>query len=484
MSEPKRLHPIAAVSNAMKTLKEAIIPFIALFVFGSNDSSKWQNIELIIILVSVVFILLYGWLSWLRFTYVLKDGEIIIEQGVFVRNKRYIRFERVQSIAVSEGVLQRLFGLVKVKIETAGSSGMLAEGVLTAISKEEADRISTSFSEIKNKNKNQAEIVTEHHEMEDVTLKTPTVFQMKFKELLLMAATSGGVGVVFSGAMAFLAQFEELIPYEKVFSRFEKFISSGVGVVAAAIFLGLVLAYVVATAGIVIKYAYFIVKKIEDELVITRGLLDRRKITIPLDKIQAIRIVENIIRQPLGYATVYIENAGGSVMDAEVSKVMLFPLIKKKELENLIPVFVPDYTANVSITSVPKRAFSRYLFRQWFVWLPVSVAVSAIFFPWGLTSLLLLPLSGIWAYLSYQSAGWNLTEDQLSLRYRIISKQTFIVKKRKIQSLDTKYSWFQNRKDLGTLSVFIKLGIGPGLGRVYDLEKSDIEQVKQWYLNG
>ena len=70
---------------------------------------------------------------------------------VFVRKNRYIRFERIHSVDVSEGIIQRLFGLVKVNIETAG--GSKAEAVLSAIRKEEAERLSEHLLEAK-RNKN------------------------------------------------------------------------------------------------------------------------------------------------------------------------------------------------------------------------------------------------------------------------------------------------------------------------------------------
>ncbi|MEI2401171.1 PH domain-containing protein, partial [Paenibacillus phytohabitans] len=59
--------------------------------------------------------------------------------------------------------------------------------------------------------------------------------------------------------------------------------------------------------------ANFTVVKRDEELFITRGLIEKKQTTIPLTRIQAIRIGENLIRQPFGYATVYIESAGGSI---------------------------------------------------------------------------------------------------------------------------------------------------------------------------
>ena len=41
----------------------------------------------------------------------------------YLLKKRYIPFERIQSLNYNEGVFHRIFGLVKVQVETAGSKG-------------------------------------------------------------------------------------------------------------------------------------------------------------------------------------------------------------------------------------------------------------------------------------------------------------------------------------------------------------------------
>ena len=151
MSDPKRLHPIAAVVNALRQLKEMIIPFLIFVVFGSRGTD-WDLFYLFGSIGVVVLVLVYGILAWYRFTYRIEQGELRIEYGLIVRKKRYIPFDRIQSLDLSEGILQRLFGLVKVKVETAGSGGMGlqdGEAVLTAITKLDAQEIHDYLVSIK-----------------------------------------------------------------------------------------------------------------------------------------------------------------------------------------------------------------------------------------------------------------------------------------------------------------------------------------------
>ena len=79
---------------------------------------------------------------------------------------------------------------------------------------------------------------------------------------MLLASTSGGAGVVISAVIAFVFQFDELIPYEKVFNELKGFISNGLVFVSTIVFLILLLAWLISVVGTMIKYADFTIKKV------------------------------------------------------------------------------------------------------------------------------------------------------------------------------------------------------------------------------
>ncbi|MCM3603243.1 PH domain-containing protein [Robertmurraya korlensis] len=479
MSNSKRLHPIAAVTNFIKQLKELIIPFIAFFVFGTkaSEGDLWFFTGSIAIVIVVLGI---GVLNWLRFSYRLEEGELRMEYGLLVRKKRYIPFDRIQSLDFSEGILHRPFGLVKVKVETAGSSGTAdAEAVLTAITKDEANRIQEIIAQAKGK------LVEETFDTEVANkaerVEEKVVYKISSKELLLLATTSGGVGVVLSAMVAFLSQLDDLIPYESAYHEVEKVISNGIVIVAVLVFLGFLLAWVAALIGTMVKFAQFTVKKTEREIIISRGLLEKRQITIPLNRIQAIRISENILRQPFGLCSVYMISAGGSVRNAEGAKVLLLPAVKKAQVAHILQEHLPISTTSQPFNSPPKRSLPRYLLRGSLIVVPFVIAAIAIFKLWGLLSILLFVFSSAWSYLIYKDAGWGIEGQQLNIQYRGLIKHTLFMKKPNVQSLDYKESIFQRRKNLATMTSLIKSGMGAIGGTIVDIEKEDAKEIYQWY---
>jgi putative membrane protein len=476
MSEPKRLHPIAAVVNALRQLKELIIPFLVFVVFGSRGTN-WDLFYFYGSIGAVVLIFVYGVLTWYRFTYRIEQGELRIEYGLIIRKKRYIPFDRIQSLDLSEGILQRLFGLVKVKVETAGSGGMGlqdGEAVLTAITKQEAKEIHDYLISIKKR------AVPEDENQEEET-RDDILYKMSATELLMLATTSGGVGVVISAVLAFVFQFEEFIPYEQIFDGVEHFVQSGVVFVSVVVFAGFLLAWVIALFGTMLKYANFTVRKVDNDLVITRGLLEKRQFTIPLNRIQAIRISENLIRQPLGYASAYVESAGGSALDQESSRVIILPIVKKKKIPGLLEPHLTDYHFRVDLIPAPSRAYVRYLFKGWLFVLPIIIAAIWFLRPWGYGTLVLLAVSALWSFLNYKDAGWSLDHGMLTFRYRSIVKNTVYMRKNKVQSFSVKESFFQRNKKLATVEAIVKSGHGGAGGKVIDVEKKDAESIYHWY---
>src|SRR5690606_18343943 len=117
---------------------------------------------------------------------------------------RYIPFERIQSLNYTEGIFHRPFNLVKVRVETAGSGKAgEAEAELTAINRSDADRIETEMENAKRRfvpamgpHELEKEVAEQAPAMQKKELKT--LYRMSMKELLILATTSGGIGVVIS----------------------------------------------------------------------------------------------------------------------------------------------------------------------------------------------------------------------------------------------------------------------------------------------
>ena len=489
--ERYQLHPISAVVNFMKGLKDLIFPFVIIFVANgfqgkSSSDGHWTSyLPYIIGILVLSFILISGIIKWKRFVYWFEDEELRIEYGLFVKKKRYIPFERIQSFNYTESILHRPFKLVKVTVETAGSGSTTeAEAELTAITKEAAKQIEMELAFAKKRKLSKTSIgveeATESHLDEEPKNESVTIFKMTMKDILILAATSGGIGVVFSGVAVFMTQFSDIIPYDVIYDEVVVFLKFGFFMIAFSVFAFLLFSWIISVILTTLNYYQFTIIQENDQIVLTRGLLEKKKVTIPIGRVQGVRIVENPLRQLFGYCTVIVESAGGSIDDQD-KKIRLFPLVKKSKIKQPLNQLFADFDFEPVWITSPKRAKPFY-YRLDFIWvIPVIVGISYFYYPYGLFSLLLGPIFVLLGLWQHRSAGLSLTRNQLSLRYRSISKYTFFIEKKRMQSLEMRQSPFQKRKALASIETTIKSGMLGASAQVDHLQIEDIEEVMTWY---
>lgn len=482
-----KLHWVTAVIEVVKTLKEALIPIVLLiFARGFNEmgTGKWYLDYLTYIIFGIVLVALFitGIIKWKRFEYWFEDDELRIEYGLFVRKKRYIPFDRIQSLDYTEGILHRPLKLVKVKVETAGGSvSSEAEAELTAITKEAATRIEIEITEAKRRKNVVTSVDGEMIDKIEVEVKTEAkaVFKMSSKDLLILATTSGGIGLILSGVFLFVMQFGDLLPLDWIFKEVSGFVKSGLVIVAVAVFLGLAIVWGISVLMTYLAYYGFTVSLDEEDIVITRGLIEKKRATIPLNRVQSVRVIENPLRKLFGYAVVVIDNAGGGLGDG--ATINLFPLAKKSAIVDPLQKIFPQLVVEEPTRKLPSRS-KRYYYWIDFIWIiPAVIAATYYFYPYGLLSLTIVPVVIFFGLWQHRSAAYDIFGNQLTMRFRTINLQTAYLMKERIQSMEMKQNYFHRKKGVATVSARVKSGSSRFNAQVRHMEEAEAERLLTWY---
>lgn len=133
----RRLHPLTLMLDLSRQLPQALIGLIALRLSGPDEIRSW-----VALIAFVAIVAMFGttfW-KWWRFSYRLDPQELRIASGIISRNVRSIPYERIQDVNLEQGLLSRMLGMAKVRLET-GSSGSGDEGVLDSVDLAEAGRL-------------------------------------------------------------------------------------------------------------------------------------------------------------------------------------------------------------------------------------------------------------------------------------------------------------------------------------------------------
>lgn len=486
-NEKFKLHPIAAIIHVVKALKDLLIPIVIILVAnGGNINLDYRSedffgemVPLLFLVVILLWTIFSGLIKWWTFVYWFEESELRVEYGLFVKKKRYIPFDRIQNLNYKEGIFHRIFKLVEVQVETAGSKNGKPEAELTAVTRMAADEIELRMKRAKQKQQPVEEF--EQPLVEDIP---PTTFihKMKIPELLLLATTSSGVGVVLAGVFAAVSQFAEFIPFDAIYDELAFLVKYSFVVVAILIALGLLLTWVISVGLTFLNYYNFTVTKEQERLIITRGLIEKKRVTIPLNRVQAIKIAENPFQQLLGLASVAVESAGGGFSGEADKKIILFPLIAKKEALAPLMALFPEYDFTLTPQVVPPKKAQPFFYRIDFVWLiPLVGLISYFFYPYGLLSLLLIVpilLLGKW---QFKTTGYTLFDHQITIQSRMISRITFFALKKRIQVTQGRQTYFQKRREIGTAKITVMSGMTGASASVRHIDQPEVERILDWY---
>ena len=458
------LHPAAMLIAALGTIRRSVSATIipgAVFLF-SQGFSPW-TIALVLAAGAVVAVLaaVWGFLSWRATTYGVIGGSFRLRQGVFQKNERTIPLEHVQSVDTVQGIVQRIFGVYEVRVETAGGGASEPDASLPALTRGATEELRRGIE-----GAGRAPVEAEEEAGPEVLRRLST------RELLIAGATSGQIGVALSllavGSQVFDEFFSEAFFRDLVASL----APNALIVVLILVPAVALLAWLLAIAGTVLAHFGFTLSREGDFLYIKRGLLERREATIPLGRIQAVRVSEGVLRQPFGLASLRVESAGYGE-DAGVST-YLFPLLPLGEVQDLLRKAAPEFAVSPPLNPLPRRALRRYVFRATvpaLVLAAAGVLVSFLVFDaaFGLLALGLVVPFALYGWLRFRAAGWALAGDRLVVRSRGLSRTTTVAPRRRLQSRSVFQSPFQRRVGLATFGTEVASGSGGSALAVTDL---------------
>jgi putative membrane protein len=434
----QRLHPMGLFIGFITGIPQLIFPMLAA-VFGTGGKDNPAFIPFIILAVLLIS-LFFRWLSWLRFRFFLDSDDIRIEQGILNRSIRSIPYARIQDVRIEKGPLARILGLAEVKFETGGGKGEDAK--LSFVSRPDADMLRETVKA----RKNSAGIAI----AEEVAEEQPHVFAMDIKRLLILGLYSFSL-IIFALLGGAAQQFDFLLPFD--LWDFKHWIAmaekrgvtlDGISISARIVWaLVAVLALIIlgVTSGIIRTFLAnysFRLDRNEQGFRRRRGLLTKTDVVLPVNRIQAAKIITGPIRKRHGWhALQFVSLAQDS---KEESDHMAVPLAQLREIWPIME--------EAGITSPEANAVFRK--GRFFWWLPVPIALlllmtlaisAALFFSQLAFSKLIwffvMPLALLLlCWLDWRHYGDRIDDAQLYVRENWWNQCLTIAPQLKVQSVE------------------------------------------------
>jgi len=368
---PQRLHPIALITEFIKLIRGWLIPMGLLIISLAPWFMKHQLTWLIYVsLIALILgFLVPASLRYWTFKFAITPNGLVIYSGVFNHQVNHIPFNRIQSINRTQWAFLKPFHLISISIETAGhSADDRPEAVLSAVT-------AVTYQQLLQAQKADAgdspaapqvpSYTINPHDLHEFALTSPAFLSA----LLVMLAGFGKLGHNTQ---------TDLINW--AFSN-AHFIN--LWLIIGLIIGVLVVFYLVAMLVLIMTYYGFNLTREKDHLIIRRGWFKERQTEIAIDRIQAIRLKQPLVRHWLKLVTVQLVVISNDHHEKDAANIIIMPVIKRAMVNSFLATFFPQLPPlTFAQNKLPRTRWSilrNYLLAALVVVLPISL----LWRPWA-----------------------------------------------------------------------------------------------------
>ena len=526
-SELLRTHPATVAVRSLKALWQMLAAFIALVVFGSvgRDALPVLGFAALIGLSALIGVG-FSWLAWWRFRYGIVGADLIVVEGLLVRKRRTIPLARVHGVNLTADVFMRIMGLVEVVVQTAGGGANEPEAKIGAITLRQAEELRSALLFDTRTQAPAAAPGVAPAESAPLPLgATPpeqvfgddplgrvadfrgafggseyrgreVLFEHKVPlgRLIIGEITSNRVPITLLVFVAIASQLVEVVGIDAVGETASAAARLAGPFLVAVLLLATLFALAVATAIAVARDFGFTARRYETRIETEAGLLERRQISLPVTRIQAVRIEESWLRKLMGLVTIHVDTAGlerGAQQGQQLSgsKAMV-PIARAEEVPALMHALLPEAEDFPKTHPLPPSALRFYVLvptllalaitglatmpAAWFIYRPA--------YPWMF--FVTLAVGAATAFVrsrQWRAAGVGTDRVALTLQTGIFGVKRVRITRTRIQSLTVRQNPFQRRARLATLRTVSVSGSSPARYGVSHLDEATALRIMAWY---
>lgn len=445
-------HSYIWLGSLRATLQTLITVFIILFatMIGENMEGALRgssNFALILggilvgffVLIMALIVVIYV-LSYRHLFYELGPEEFNLYSGVFSKKRVHVPYQRVQSVNQRMSILQRLFGVCTLYIDTAGGSSNKAV-VVPYVQNFEAERLRKEIFARKQmilSGKSGNEVPATGGQVATAVaggavataaqgtnvLDAPAEFLKDVRGVfgaqevdtgevtyeygitnkeLVLTGLSNNMGfalmvlAVIGSVATALAQVLETAIGRALANEGAALVmrmasENLVGFIVGTVLVVIFVMWIVSVIGTCISYGGFHARRRQSRIEVEHGLLQHQFHGVDIDRVQSVIIKQGFIRRIFGYCQLSLgkidafsgESSEGQQAQNQTKGLVIHPFVKMSRVPEILAGLVPEFAEVPTETiGLPKRSLRRGLIRRclWHgsgFWLAIVVAVPQI----------------------------------------------------------------------------------------------------------
>ncbi|MDC9514227.1 PH domain-containing protein [Pseudoalteromonas sp. CST5] len=442
-----------------------LLPMLVVFVTQVENKLFWAQVAGAI---AIVTLLIYSILYYINFKFCISDDhEILLNKGVFKKERLTLKFSRVQNVNIAEPFYFTPVNLVNCIFDAAGS--VTQEAVLPGVTKAYAQQMRKQIFAFKAQQQPDEQTPSsEHFEAENslhISNKEIAKFGlMSNMAILAMAAIAPFINV--------LVDFLE----QQIIAKVEGFYQQELGLLAsAATFAMITLIALLVLTAVMLSVGMSLIRFYNFELYFKgqkfkriAGLLERHQLSMSMDKVQSIVIKQNLMGRLLKRFTVECLQASSGGIAAGVAakknkQTLVLPVLNSEQVDSVCQWIYPWFNSKKLQFNGAEPALL-YKNLSFYALIPSAIVLLGCYlgdFNAWLSLGVLLILAGL-VTLAYQRYGYYLHEDNgrfyMVVRKGMIGVHYRVFELYKAQSARSISTYFMRRA--GLKSLYIQLASG------------------------
>lgn len=460
---PTRDHWIILIRYMIKSIYEVLIILVLMLI-------KFK----ILIGLVVSLIILVSFFKWKNKVFRI-EGDMFIEQsGIFNKKKKEIPLDKITTVDMEQGIIYRFFNLVTLKIDTGASHETGAEIELT-LKRDYAEKLrmiliqsreeETVYNDLKINEKDSI-LKQEQNNINKKLFKVPPIELIKYALTKNKFGYLVGIFIIFDKFDIFITKNMKNYLNNNMEISFnnmkEILLKQSLIIIIIEMILIIVLSYILVSilSSImqIIKYKDFTLWKLDNKINIEYGMCTKKKYSFFINKIQGVRLKQNLLQQLLGVFIVEVIIIGYG--DNNDKKAFIYPLANKKLVNKIIEELLPEFKFT-GIEIYPERK-TKNLFiyiRIFLSLIPLCIVMHLLkILPisWKVTiGVIVVAWQYVMGYINYRNTSIGITKELIKVTNRSFNKSTYLIKQRDIQSISISQNILQKFKSVCSYSISI-----------------------------
>lgn len=462
---PQRQSILGVAVYMIRHFRALITIFIALFAVGSKLTWFWYILGFALLPVLIIFGVI-SYYEYQNFTFQLKDNSLIIHKGVFFKERLVIDIDRIQSIQITDNLVQRILGVVALKVDTAGSKGDELE--IPALKRTYANDLKDLLYSKKKQlaqPKFSAEVAPSGESIPVEEERNEEVLvHLSIRDLFVVGLTENHLRtalIAFAFIFGTLSQYQKTVESylnESMDAYAEQALKSGVKIVLLLIVLFAVVSILVSIFRTVMRFYDLKAVLRSDAVEISTGLVKRNSFRVPIRKIQYVKWVSNPLRRWVGFESAKLKPSSSVGEDSKNHRIEI-PALKIAQSKLLTDGIFSGYH-NPKFSLKPNgQSYGRYFgIISGVILVPFLIMGYEAFGFWVLLLLTIVPVIGVLGYRYGRSVVLSFDSGYILIRKGWIFTNRVILPTYKVQSISIHQNIFIARRDLCHLRLYTAAG--------------------------